>query len=301
LAIIIILTELMRIGMTFKISSGPSGTVTNEVFWAGISAYWRRFPEFADEGSYGYSSIFPTGDGGFEWEVNPWVIPDMTVIDFKRMSAALIAEWQSLGFIAESQIAYFQYDNFYDFWSNSFPPDGIATPNVRTASRLFPKENWVNPSLLNDTVDFIQRAINNGSSLISYNIHGAAPPGAAPNAVGPAWRDAYMFAIVGTIWDESLPQSEIDVINRRITEDWTTSLRSLTPGGGTYLNEGDVMDPDWQSAFYGYDNYLRLNTIKQTVDPWGLFYAPTGVGSKGWTVENQKSYVTTQTGRLCRV
>ena len=293
-------TALMGAGMTFTITSGASGTVTNDVFWAGISAYWRRFPGFADQGSYGYSSIFPTGDGGFIWDVRPWVVPNMTLIDFKRMSAILVTEWQSLGFIADADIAYFQYDNFYDMWSTSFPPDGIATPNVRTASRLFPKENWVNPGLLSDTMAFIQHAINNGSSLISYNINGAAPPGAAPNAVGPAWRNAYMFAIVGTIWDEKLPQSEIDAVNRRITENWTASLRSLTPGGGTYLNEADVMDPDWQKAFYGYDNYLRLSSIKQTFDPWGLFYAPTGVGSEGWTVEGQKGYVTTQTGRLCR-
>jgi hypothetical protein len=285
-------------GMKFAITSGASGTISNEVFWAGISAYWRRFPGYADEGSYGYSSIFPTGDGGFIWDVSPWVVPEMTLVNFKTMSAALIAEWKSLGFNAN--ITYFEYDNFYDMWSKSFPPDQVAVANVRTASRLFPKENWVNPGLLNDTVAFIQRAINNGSSLISYNINGGAPSGAAANAVGPAWRDAYMFAIVGTIWDEKLPQAEIDVINRRITEDWTASLRSLTPGGGTYLNEADVMDPDWQKAFYGYDNYLRLSDIKQQVDPWGLFFAPTGVGSEGWTVENQTSYVLTQTGRLCK-
>jgi hypothetical protein len=70
-------------------------------------------------------------------------------------------------------------------------------------------------------------------------------------AVGPASRDAYIFAIVGTICDETLPQSDIDAINRRSTDDWTTSLRSLTPGSGTYLNEADVMDLNKQRAFYG--------------------------------------------------
>jgi hypothetical protein len=86
----------MCIGMKFAITSGPSGTISNEVFWAGISAYWRRFPGYADEGSYGYSSIFPTGDGGFIWDVSPWVVPEMNLADFKTMSADLVAEWKQI-------------------------------------------------------------------------------------------------------------------------------------------------------------------------------------------------------------
>jgi hypothetical protein len=286
-------------GMKLNITGGGSaGQVSEDVFWAGLTAYWRHFPEFADAGSWAFNTIFPTPDGGLIWNVEPWVIPEISLEEFQALTADLMSEWQAIGFNVKP--TYFSHDNYLDAYNSHFAGEQVGLPNVRTASRLFPKENWVNPSLLNDTVAFIQRVIRDGSSLISYNLNGAAPAGAPPAAIVPAWREAYMFAIVGSLWDTSLPEPEVEAVNRRITEDWTASLRSLTPGGGTYLNEPDIMDPDWQKAFYGYDGYNRLRAIKEQVDPWGLMYAPTGVGSEDWVVEGQTSYVTKQTGRLCR-
>jgi hypothetical protein len=285
-------------GLTLSITVGSGGDVTDTLFWEAITAWWRRFPGFADQGSYAYSIILPTADGKLSWALSPWTVPGMSLDEFKAMTADLRAEWERIGF--NVKLNFFETENFYDAWTSVFPDDTVGVANLRVASRLIPEENWVNPSLLQDTVDFIQRAVKNGSSLIGYNIRAATVADAPSSATIPAWRDATMFAIVGTMWDAKLPQSEVDTINKRITEDWTASLRSLTPGGGSYGNEGDVMDPDFQKAFYGYDNYQRLTTIKQQYDPWGLFYAPTGVGSEAWTVMSQKGYVLQQTGKLCR-
>jgi len=52
-------------------------------------------------------------------------------------------------------------------------------------------------------------------------------------------------------------------------------------------------------AFYG-SNYDRLYALKQKLDPTGLFYAPTGVGSEKWYITNQLAGLPTQNGRLCR-
>ncbi|KAF9004392.1 hypothetical protein BDQ17DRAFT_1198223, partial [Cyathus striatus] len=54
--------------------------------------------------------------------------------------------------------------------------------------------------------------------------------------------------------------------------------RDVSPGAGSYLNEADVNEPNWQDLFWG-TKYDRLCEIKQKVDPWGLFYAPIAVGS----------------------
>lgn len=285
-------------GLTLSITIGPNGDVSEELFWEAITAWWRRFPAFVEQGSYAYSIILPTGDGGLSWALTPWMVPDMSLDQFKDMTADLRAEWQRIGFNVD--LKFFETENFYDAWTTHFPDDTVGVSNLRTASRLIPSENWVNPSLLEDTVSFIQRGVRNGSSLIGYNIRAAPVADAPASATIPLWRDATMFAIVGTMWDAKLPNPEVDNINERITNEWTASLRSLTPGGGTYGNEADVMDPDFQKAFYGYDNYQRLTTIKQTVDPWGLFYAPTGVGSENWEVTDQTGYVLKQTGNLCR-
>lgn len=56
-------------------------------------------------------------------------------------------------------------------------------------------------------------------------------------------------------------------------------IRDATPGAGTYSNESDYFEPDWQQAFWG-TNYDRLLTIKRKVDPDNLFRVHNGVGSE---------------------
>ena len=84
-----------------------------------------------------------------------------------------------------------------------------------------------------------------------------------------------------------------------IMQSYVQLLRDVSPGAGSYMNEGDPGEPDWQQAFYG-DHYERLLEIKQKYDPWSLFWAPTTVGSEGWEVRSVDGYPNSQNGRLCR-
>ena len=59
-------------------------------------------------------------------------------------------------------------------------------------------------------------------------------------------------------------------------------IREATPGTGSYVNETDYFEPDWQRSFWG-ENYQRLLQIKQKYDPEGLFYCHHCVGSEQWT------------------
>ncbi|KAL4982480.1 hypothetical protein BDW68DRAFT_195290 [Aspergillus falconensis] len=68
-------------------------------------------------------------------------------------------------------------------------------------------------------------------------------------------------------------------------------FKEITPSGGSYLNEANPNQPDWQRTFYG-DNYGRLLDVKRRYDPEGIFYALTGVGSEDWVQRDD--------GRLCR-
>lgn len=54
--------------------------------------------------------------------------------------------------------------------------------------------------------------------------------------------------------------------------------------------QANAYEPNWINDFYG-TSYPRLLAIKKTVDPTGVFYARTAVGSEAWTEVN---------GRLCR-
>jgi FAD/FMN-containing dehydrogenase len=59
-------------------------------------------------------------------------------------------------------------------------------------------------------------------------------------------------------------------------------IRDATPGAGSYVNETDWFEPDWQQSFWG-ENYQRLLQIKRQVDPDGLFYCHHCVGSEAWS------------------
>ena len=59
-------------------------------------------------------------------------------------------------------------------------------------------------------------------------------------------------------------------------------IRAATPGTGSYVNETDYFEPDWQKSFWG-ENYPRLLEIKRKYDPDGLFYCHHCVGSEDWS------------------
>ena len=55
-------------------------------------------------------------------------------------------------------------------------------------------------------------------------------------------------------------------------------IRAVTPDAGSYVNETDYYEPDWQRSFWG-DNYPRL-LIKHADGPANLFRVHHGVGSE---------------------
>lgn len=285
-------------GVTFTITSGNDTNVPVDVFWSAIEVYWRKFASYAAQDSYGYSTIFARGPpgAGYVWTMLPWIVPGMELRHFKAMVAPLFEEWTELGL--EFDPEYFEHDNFYDTWTSHFPTEMVATPNVRTGSRLFPRKNWEDEETLDKTIAAIRGIIEEGSAFVGYNINGAAPAGTPDSAVNPAWRDAVMFGIIGGAWSANASTEELARVNEMITNDWMERLREITPGGGGYGNEGDVMEPDFGQAFFG-SNYVRLLRTKNETDPWGVFWAPTAVGSESWYVTGQEDWLTLQTGRLC--
>jgi FAD/FMN-containing dehydrogenase len=56
-------------------------------------------------------------------------------------------------------------------------------------------------------------------------------------------------------------------------------IRRVTTDSGSYVNETDYFETDWQQSFWG-DNYSRLLAIKRRYDPTNLFCVHHGVGSE---------------------
>jgi len=67
-------------------------------------------------------------------------------------------------------------------------------------------------------------------------------------------------------------------------------LQEDTPNAGSYFNEADYFEEDFQENFWGIENYNRLLNIKNKWDPMGLFYCHKCVGSEEW-----------EEGGMCRI
>jgi hypothetical protein len=108
------------------------------------------------------------------------------------------------------------------------------------------------------------------------------------NAINPAMRTAVMRVASEIHWEGTDQRRLESHTNTQVR--LGAALRSLNPNGGTYPNEADPNTPNWQRAFWG-SHYPKLLDIKYKVDPGGVFYCRSCVGSEYW--EDVK-------GMLCR-
>ncbi|EFX03801.1 FAD-binding domain containing protein [Grosmannia clavigera kw1407] len=287
---------------------GGGGSATNistDVFWQGVTAYLARLPSFVDAGCYEYFSVSLTATDSLAFKMAPFFAPSHTTASLAALIEPLLVDLDRLGIDVRSGLTYYACDNFYDAWDLHFPLETVGITFVKTASRLFPRENFEpltgNATLFNDTVAAFRSTISDGGALLAFNI-GANPPAGYPDsAVNPAWRKTVMHAILGASWS---PTADIDTIAAaclKLTNDWMQRWRDVSPTAGAYMSEADILEPNFQQAFYGTDHYVRLYALKQALDPWGLFYAPTGVGSENWYITGQIEGLPTQNGRLSRL
>ncbi|KAL1899812.1 hypothetical protein Sste5346_002678 [Sporothrix stenoceras] len=287
---------------TFNIVSG--GNVTADLFWDAMTAYFKYLPVFTDAGTYSYFDIIQIAPGTYYFAMAPFFAPKLSQAQLETLLAPLFADWAALG-VPVNALEYFNYDNFYDGWNLHFPLESVGVATLKTASRLFPRANFEpatgNATLFNETVAAIRYVVEQGSTILAFNI-AANPAGGYPdNAVNPAWRKTVLHAIQAISWDADADTATVAAACLKLTNDWQARWRATCPEAGAYMSEADILEPNFQQSFYGSDNYARLYAYKQKVDPWGLFYAPTAVGSEDWYITGQVEGIPTQNGQLCHV
>jgi hypothetical protein len=220
----------------------------------------------------------------------------MTRLQLEKVVSPYFAELDGLGIsIAPT---YFEYENVRDALWGRFPNlERGNTFAVRTSSRIFPRTNFDQD--LNTTVKAVRGSINAGARMLAYSLR-ASPPGGYPdNAVFKGWRKATVFAIMGMPLEEVMPDKVVAERSLVLTNDLMKYWKDVTPGGGTYMNEADINEPDWQESFFG-ENYAKLLQIKNKYDPTELLINHHTVGSDGWYITGQIPGNPTSNGQLCR-
>jgi FAD/FMN-containing dehydrogenase len=187
------------------------------------------------------------------------------------------------------------------------PTDFLWAGNIGEAGAFWHAymSSWMPASLLKPAnqsrlVDAWFSASRHWSINFHFNkgLAGAAPAAieAARNtAMNPAVLDAFALVIVAAEGPAAfVGLAAPDLATARSSRDRVQAamapLRAVAtaaadaPNAGTYVNECDYFQEDWQKAFWG-ENYPELARIKRRYDPDGLFTVHHGVGSENWSAD----------------
>lgn len=301
---------------TVAVPNGSNEITANDAFWDAVGAFQALLPPILATGTTLLYSITEHTFNMFSLTA-----PGHSVDDVAKLLAPVFKELDGRG--VRYKFTSHTSPNFITHFATDFGPlpFGYFSSGQLTGSRLVPR-SLLRPDTSNSAAlatliaaqrnttrgdDFFLacQALDVGSMENKILLQPAAgnprSPGIAPNAVLPAWRDAASHCIVVGPWDYNvttppLAPTQLGHPMRakmdRLTDVISPQLEAATPGSGTYLNEANVKQHDWQKHFYG-ANFQRLRGIKDRWDPTAVFYAPTAVGSEDWEVDGS--------GRLCRV
>ncbi|KAH7069060.1 hypothetical protein BKA63DRAFT_536314 [Paraphoma chrysanthemicola] len=277
-----------------------SETVSADAFWEAFKFFFDNFPTYNAAKTYSYFSLMKLAPSTYLWSMGPFFATDKTVEEYEALVKPFYEKCASLGIQLNANTTY--YDSFYPAYQATFGPLNfyVGGAGATPGNRMLPTENWANAGTVNQTFAAVKNAVENAMMLNMYHQHPAEPEQKDLNSVNPAFRNEQsMIVAINLVLDQTASGWKAAV--EQLNNDVLNPLREISPAGGSYGNEADIAEPNWQNAFWG-KNYPRLLKIKKQVDPTGLFYVHHGVGSEDWFIDD-KGIVGVQSndGPLCRV
>ncbi|KAK4209641.1 6-hydroxy-D-nicotine oxidase [Rhypophila decipiens] len=298
--------------VTSQFTFSTSANVSTETFWEGLRSYFEHFIPFTDAGTYSWWTLMTTTGKDFTFTLDPFFAPNHTIESFNALVKPWFDRLTELGipFTPNTKFHTAFYPAYNATWGSDPTLSSGGSVSYVPGNYILPRKNWESPDLFNATFSTIYNHSTSGRLLFGYH---QAPRNRAnvDNAVSPAFRHAISFLILsaglpGPVVDNKPTVSQIKTATDDLINNILPPFRAVAPEteqgqGGSYLNEANADQPNWQASFYGEKNYARLLKIKNRYDPLHVFYAPTAVGSEGWEVSDGEQGAQTQNGRLCRL
>lgn len=162
------------------------------------------------------------------------------------------------------------FGSYTEFYAAMFAP--LPVNAFSFTGRLFPKDVILNKGPeVTDAFRFINQ---HAATVVGVALNASSNDASLDNSVNPGWRDALVSTLIITYWNFQAPWAAMQDDVEMITNELTPKLAEVTPGGTTYMSEGDFRDPNWKENFFG-SNYAKLEAIKDKYDPAHIFYAAT--------------------------
>lgn len=254
---------------TSVFSFSTSETVTKEVFWQGLRKFFELFIPFTDAHTYSYFFVWGSdnlNEDKLQFQMSPFFAPNHTIASFNELVKPWFDHLQSLNIPFAPNTT--SFDSFYPAYTASWADsEHVGTNTYVPGNRLLPRGNWEDPVKFNKTFETLRNHSFAGHSIIGYH---QAPRNRmnVDNAVSPTFRHLISFLISGAQvegGDHATP-AQLKNATDRLTYDLLGKWREIAPDsdfGGSYLNEANVMESDWQSSFYGNSNYAKLLELKK--------------------------------------
>ncbi|KUI54670.1 hypothetical protein VP1G_02137 [Cytospora mali] len=213
------------------------------MFWDAMYAFFKYFIPLADAGAYSYLRWYSLSTDIWYFSMTPFWTPNKTVDEHVTLLRPWLDDLAALNITLEINATY--YDSFYDAWAEVFPLEEVGYDAGRIASRLFPRANWDNITLMNETWSAIKNTSENDFVFTAFNMKNELHPENTANSANPAWRDSIIHAISATCWEDGDPVSVMIEDSNSLTYGCMDQWRAVTPGSGAYLGEVRFAYPEW--------------------------------------------------------
>ncbi|ORY61468.1 uncharacterized protein BCR38DRAFT_347635 [Pseudomassariella vexata] len=265
-------------GAKFSLQLSDNGNSTAKLYQA-IDLFHESLPDIVQDGNmviYFFTNTF--------LQIPALTSYNQTQAQLEATLSPLLTKLDGLRY--NYTVTYTEYPTYYEHYDHYWGPlpDGnIQVGVAQFGGRLIEHQHLSNFSstaraIAEEGVIFI----GVGTDVGSFG---------GDNAVLPAWRNTIVQASLELSWNFTAPWSEGLAAQEKITDVVGPIIEAATPGSGTYMNEADWRQPDFQNVFYG-SNYDKLLSIKNDWDPTNMFYSVIAVGSEAYTVQED--------GRLCK-
>jgi hypothetical protein len=261
--------------------------ISQATYWGAIGYWLPLVTKLSDAG--GASSVYTITSDAFN--LGPYTSKGKSVAEVRAELKPFVIELDKRNITYSYNVTSLPgFPQHFTTYLGPLPYGQYGTGEV-LGSRLIPRSLVTSDNAaLTSTLSNITKAGFLIDGLTQTPTHAAASNTAASNAVLPAWRASAAHIVVSIAWNYTAPWASNAAREDEITNTIVPQLEDITPGSGTYLNEGDFQLVTWKRDFYG-SNYDRLRAVKKAY--WArIVLATTAVGSNAWIVAED--------GRLCR-
>jgi hypothetical protein len=271
-------------------------TLGNPHYWDVIASIVAGFPDLSAQGIAGYGYIVPNYTGvssPFPYALDAFTgtfgIPllfstntsDSLTAAFTTLIDSALAPYPG-EFV--STMAATTYPDFYS-WNKIFNGPQDAGYDLILGSRFLTPAQLKNKKGIIEAFKTYIPPISGSASTLHLvsgkGVWGAKPRGGG-NSVNPAWRKSLVHATT-SITFPPLDAAARVAAEKQMTNVMVPAIKKLAPDTGSYINEGDVNEPDPQATFWGKE-YAKLLSMKRRIDPTAVFWCEPCVGNERWKV-----------------